>query len=469
MEQTIENPFTKIYHPNQNAEQSRLYFGHVKEANLLKQFTQLNQDDIIRLYCENHDNTDPKQIKDFLNYKPEVFLWSGIDFMKVKHKNKDTVAIIELNSPPSGSCFYPAIDSTHDADLKLMEAFAENIANINKEDGVLAILFQNFPMEKEILAIHLSNITNEEVYLVNLRQREVDQNYCISNEYIEIFDGKSWLNIRAAFLIIPDDIYLCLPFQTKTFLSNSALSFIAGGINKNTAASAFNKMNQDLPDYLQIKYPFTTNNLTKEECINLTNERDGIGVAKGAYGYGGKEVFFLLSEENKKEFIDSNVASKSFVYQDLIGFPHWFSFERDERVYQIGTKDNFVCDFRFIIAYTVTEGFKFISMFSRKSMKSFDCAFEDVIRCPKEVLTTNLTSLPDVYTETCYYHPKILQMNDENVDLTNLTLNDLVEFYVQAVLATIACDKNAIELRGKYGDYINERIMKGDYDWTFEN
>jgi hypothetical protein len=416
---------------------------HQQPSKLLLDFLSLSVEDIAKLYCEKFENIKFDELIKILKYKPEYFFSSGPDLMKVTHNNEEKFCLIEVNSVATGCSGFPMKNNSeyNPYERMIRDSFAYLCENIPEEIGVIAILSDADYREITAYSLKLAEVFQETIYLVHLEDIEKAKSYYrMDGEYLEILIDSKWTKIRAAVKYVQDQPWIKMPIFSKTFIWNNLLACLCGGRNKSMANLAYKDLEEILPRGLKVEHPYTVSNLTKKEVLSLIKSR-GIGVVKGLYSNSGREIFFLMTDKDIKEFEETEFEYDNFIYQDLIGHPNWFKNPLDrfchvyDRVY----------DIRFVIAYC-KEGFKTIAIHSRKARRPLNANFDEIDDF-RSILLTNLAEKEG--------GPRMILYDEEGVKLLGMDKYDLAECYVQSVLATIAVDS-----------FCKKMVKNGKFDFT---
>jgi hypothetical protein len=374
--------------------------------------------------------------------------------MKVINNNEEKMCLIEVNSVATGSMSFPSIDTEfyNQYDYIIQESFLPLISHIKKEDGVLAVLDDAFYPEGFGYATSMAKLSNEPVFHVNLSEN-YDSYFRINNDYLEIIYDNKWRRIRACYKYVQTRPWLKLPVYSKTFIYNSLLACLAGGRNKAIASLAYENFNKESP--IKIRHPLTITNLTKEGVIKIAKDR-GMGVAKGLYGNGGEEVFFLMDNNQIENFSKQDLSYNNYIYQDLIGLRTWFKDDRSNRYYHVGTaeKDKKVFDIRTCVAYT-ENGFRPSSIFSRKAKSPLKEKLEDITDY-KKVLSTNIGGSID-------YDNQVVILDEEGFAHIGVKLENLIDAFIQTVLGAISIDMMACSLM-KDNQFDHEKYLSLNHD-----
>lgn len=442
-------------------ESSCHYYERVLNAQihpLIAFFMNMKLEQVISRYLHLNPATDVDQLKEILLYQPKYLRWAGADLFKVTNiDGKREMILIETNSCPSGQKSMPLLNE-HDETGGYSKLIAQTfLPHIKKRTikGNLAVIYDKNYMEASGYAATISELTNENVYLIPL--------YDTKNDHIKFEDGilhiqhqDEVIPIRAAFRYVTQKPWNRIPIETKTKILNPILGCLSGGRNKLVAAKAYDLLNSELEDSnIQINIPETIWDVRKEEVPIWLRKMGGHAVIKVPYSNAGQGVFTVTNENELEEFMSQDFNYNNFIIQSLIGNSNWSSESSKGKFYHVGTvpdkKNNiFVADIRMMIASSEA-GFYPIAIYSRKSRKPL------VEHISKEtntwdILGTNLSVKNEDGSWGSDTH-RLLLMDRKDFNKLGLSLDDLIEAFIQTVLSVIAIDKMAQNLVTKKGKF----------------
>ena len=136
-----------------------------------------------------------------------------------------------------------------------------------------------------------------------------------------------------------------------------------------------------------------------------------------------------------------------------MGNYHWSTTSSEGKYYHVGMipnrkKDIYISDLRFMIAST-EDGFKPVAMYARRAEKPLTDELESGSDS-WEMLGTNLSVKTTEGWDSETRRLKLMDTKDFNQ--LGISLDSLIEGYIQSVLSTIAIDKMAVELTGAKKD-----------------
>jgi len=175
----------------------------------------------------------------------------------------------------------------------------------------------------------------------------------------------------------------------------------------------------------------------------------GRAVIKVPYSNAGQGVYTITSEEELKKFeLNNDHKYDKYIVQSLVGNSTWSSTTSYGQFFHTGMipdrkGNSYVSDLRMMIAGT-PNGFKPIAIYSRRARSPLAVKLEKGADS-WDMLGTNLSvKNPDGSWGTDTSRLVLMDMKDFN--RLGLGLDDLIDAYVQTVLATIAIDKQASTL-----------------------
>jgi hypothetical protein len=449
-----DNNLIKIIIPGIFNESDYLYdcVLNKKMHKIVEYFFSLNKKDYVDIYCKKYHSIyiNKTLLYKMLLYKPKYFHWSGVDLLNINnfdHNNINNMIILETNSCPSGQKSMPNIIPGLGYE-NLMKTFMNIVNNLSKQkkipDGVLAIIYDKNYLEVSGYAKKLANISNENIYLIESYNNDKNQSIKWENDGIMyIFDnyGK-WIKVRAVFRYVTQQPWNRIPINSKTFIFNSILSCIAGGRNKLLAHKAYEELNNNelLNSGLKIRIPSTICDVTINDIDSIIKDMNYRAVIKIPYSNAGQGVFTIHDIEEYRECVKNIIETKyeKFIIQELID--------------SVGTiplnNDIYVWDLRFMIRSS-EDGYKPLALYARKAedplISNKNKNFGKNIKSSRKMYLTNLSKKVEENKWNTATE-RLIILDEENFEKLGINLEDLVDGYIQAVLATIAIDKMAVKL-----------------------
>ncbi|KAI9478518.1 MAG: hypothetical protein EXX96DRAFT_571232 [Benjaminiella poitrasii] len=432
---------------------------------LIQSFFTLGNDRIIARYTHLNPQVKVEDLKEILSYHPQHFQWAGSDLFNVTTASGHRqMIVIETNSCPSGQKSMPLLSETDEHNeqggyrLVIETAFQDQLSKADPSLGGLAVVCDKNMMESSGYAAVLADVAKEPVWLVEWHVDDPSPNLKWVDRVLYIQDNdKQWHPIRACFRYLTQKPWNRFPLKTKTIVMNQIISCLAGGRNKMMAARAYDFYNKDiLRTGLSIKTPETINNITRGEIPLWLRSMGGHAVLKVPYSNAGQGVYTITNQNELDKFMNEDHHYDKFIVQSLVGNASWSSDTTTGKFYHVGTIPNkksntYVSDLRMMVTGS-SQGFRPICIYGRKarlplagSLKPDDDTWN--------MLGTNLSvKLPDGgwTTDTS----RLILMDRKDFNQLGLGIDDLIEAYIQTVLAVIAIDRMAIRLmaNGKF-DY----------------
>ncbi|KAG4304567.1 hypothetical protein PORY_001960 [Pneumocystis oryctolagi] len=455
---------------------------------LVSSFFNLGNERIILRYC--HLNPS---LHECLNYTPAHFRWAGSDLFNVTNAyGQRQMIIVETNSCPSGQKSMPLLSDIDEhggsvlyvfdrifwlyilhtsftGDIHYLQvqsflfvesvfkmyhtvlstAFQSSLSQSDPKLGGLAVIYDKNEMEAIGYATVMADLTHEPVWMAEFY--DGDPNPPVKWDkgilYVRDKDGK-WHSIRACFRYVTKAPWNRIPLKTQTLVLNKIVSCLAGGRNKMMAARAYELFNAEMSGTgLMIRTPETLTNISKSEIPLIVSSWGGNAVIKVPYSNAGQGVYIVTNHKELYEFMQIDHRYDKFVVQSLVGNASWSSVTREGIQYRnIPDKKGktFVSDLRCMVAVGDMGGFRPVAIYARRARKPLLRKLEDdPLTTGWEMLGTNLSVKNrdgSFSTES-----QRLVLMDRNLAL-GISLDDLIEGYVQTVLSVIAIDKLATRL-----------------------
>ncbi|GAB5364849.1 hypothetical protein AAMO2058_001005600 [Amorphochlora amoebiformis] len=453
--------FATLFEPDSFvAEES--YYSRVLNAQrhpLVSSFMGLSNDVIAARYCHLHPSTDEKVLLDVLKTPKKYFNWAGVDLFSVTDDNgKKQMIIIETNSCPSGNKSLPMPadfdENNSNYHYLIRNAFWNKAKDLPKESGVLAVVYDKNDMECQAYACALADVAQEKVYLAKWKNDDPNPPAKIekSRLYVRTEDGK-WVGVRAAFRYVTQAPWARIPALTsRTFVFNPIVCCLAGGRNKMCADKAYEFFNhRHFKSGLVVRTPVTIRDVAKREVPIWVKSMGGFAVVKNPYSNAGQGVYTICSMQELDAFMKEDHKYDRFIVQSLVGNSGWSSSIRGKKYYHTGTiptrsKKSYCADLRMMVCST-DKGFRIVSMYARRAAKP-------LLKEPPsgmeswEILGTNLSiKLGENKWDTDTR--RLMLMDSRDFNKLGLGLDDLIDGYIQCVLAVSAIDDMADELVSK--------------------
>jgi hypothetical protein len=438
-------------------EAERHFYPRVLNAqlhSLVRFFLNLSTERIIHRYCHLNPRVQPQVLGAILETEPRYFRWSGADLLHVTTEaGRRQMVVVETNSCPSGQKSMPTYDEHDDqfgyrSNLEL--AFMPLLRGRRLPTGDLAVIYDKNPMEASGYAAAMADLFGEPVHLVEFPDGpEAEARVRFVAGVLEIRDTEdSWIPIRCAFRYVTQRPWNRIPVQTKTVILNPIISCLAGGRNKMVAAKAYDLYNGTLMGTgLAIRTPETTWDVSKREIPLWVARLGGHAVIKIPYSNAGQGVFTITNQAELDAFMDVEHPYDRFIIQSLIGNADWTSHTRAGALYHVGTVPNaksriYVADLRVMIC-AGPGGFRPLVIYARRARAPLMPKLGEFSSW--DMLGTNLSiKRPDGGWDSDT--GRLLLMDRKDFNSIGVGIDELIEAYIQTVLATVAIDQMAQRL-----------------------
>ena len=178
-------------------------------------------------------------------------------------------------------------------------------------------------------------------------------------------------------------------------------------------------------------------------------------VVKVPYANAGQGVLTITSPEELHAFHAMELPYRRFIVQALIGNSGWSSLSSGQRLYHVGTVPDrhnniYVADLRLMVG-AGPGGFYPVAIYSRRARKPLTATLEPGV--PSwGMLGTNL-SVRDAEGEWGTEPERLVLMDERDFNRLGIGLDDLIEGYLQTILAVTAIDNMATRLVNTKGKF----------------
>lgn len=316
--------------------------------------------------------------------------------------------------------------------------------------GGLAVIFDKNEMEASGYACGMADVFIERVFLAEFHADDPDPPVKFEDGVMHVRDQQSeWHPIRAAFRYVTGRPWFHIPINTRTAILNPVVACLAGGRNKMAADKAYDMMNREIANTnLCIRTPQTHRDVSKEEIPFWVKGMGGKAVVKIPYSNAGQGVFTIVNDKELEEFMATKTRYDKFIVQSLVGNSTWSSITTAGQYFHTGTmpnrkKQTFVTDVRMMVSASAS-GFQPLAIYARKAYQPLATTLGNSDDS-WSMLGTNLSvKLSDGNWSTETSRLCLMDMKDFNK--LGLGLDDLIDAYVQTVLAVSAIDRMARRL-----------------------
>ena len=427
---------------------------------LVAYFLTMSKDRIVKRYCHLNPRVKADKLKKLLSYQPHVFRWGGSDLFHVTtDRGERSMVLVETNSSPSGQKSMPLFMENKELggyQFLLEKSFIPLLKDKKLPKGSLAVFYDKNYMEASGYAAALAELTKEKVYLVPFFNTNEQNSVKLVKGVFHVLFKEKWNPIKAALRYVTQKPWNRIPLKTKTLLYNPTIVCLSGGRNKMMAAKAYELMNAKLTGSgLKILTPQTIRDVSKNEIPLWVQRFNGHAVVKIPYSNAGQGVFTITSEEELKSFMKADYQYNQFIVQSLIGNSDWSTEYQNNKYYHIGTVPNkknefYAADLRMMLIAT-KDGLLPTVLYARRAEKPLPSKLSKKINS-WSVLGTNL-SIKEGQDQWSSDTNRLLIMDRREFNRLGMGIDDLIEAYVQTVLAMIAIDKMAQRLLTDKGDF----------------
>lgn len=428
---------------------------------LMRYFLSLGNDRIAERYSHMHPEANPEAVHQALSHVTRHFRWGGTDlFHATNEQGVRRMVVIETNSCPSGQKSMPLAQDEQEAGgyRRLLEqAFLPLLKRRRTVQGELAVLYDKNEMETSGYAATLAELTQEHVHLVPCFADAEEPLVRFENGVLNIKAAdRRWHPVRAAFRYVTQRPWTRIPPVTRTHIFNPVLVCLSGGRNKMLADKAYELHNAAIYSTgLRIQTPETIRDVSREEIPLWVARMGNIAVIKVPYSNAGQGVYTVTSPEELDAFMSSPQRYDRYIVQGLIGNSGWSSRTRQGRLYHVGTMPDrknriYVADLRFMVGVS-PDGFFPVAVYARRARKPLTRQL-DGVTTSWEMLGTNL-SVKRSNGEWDTESERLLLVDRRDFNQLGIGLDDLIEGYIQTVLAMTAIDHMAQRMLNSKGQF----------------
>ena len=441
------------------------YYPRVLNAQLhplVSALLNLDHERLISRYCHLNPRVDAGELERLLTTRPRFFGWAGADLFNVTDLDgRRQMVVIETNSCPSGQKSMPLADEHQEQGgyrKVVMETFRSMLSKQRKIPGRLAVIYDKNPMETSGYAAALADDFQEPVFLAELYAEDPDPPVRFDERRVmHVRDAEGvWHPIRAAYRYVTQRPWTRIPVLTRTAILNPVLACLAGGRNKMIAAKAYELFNASvIPAGLGVRTPETIRDVRHNEIPLWVQRFGGHAVVKIPYSNAGQGVFTITSPDELTAFMAREQRYDQYIVQSLVGNYGWSSHGAQGRLFHVGTVPNrknriYAADLRCMIHWT-REGFRPVSLYARRAREPLAETLESGADS-WAVLGTNLSVKNEDGTwgsDT----KRLMLMDQRDFNRLGVSLDDLIDAFVQTVQAVTAIDRLAqslVSAKGKF-------------------
>jgi len=237
---------------------------------------------------------------------------------------------------------------------------------------------------------------------------------------------------------------------------NPVLACLAGGRNKLVASKAYDLFNAEMVNSgLQIHCPDTVTDVRLAEIPLYVRSMGWHAVVKVPYSNAGQGVYTITSKDELDRFMALEHHYDKFIVQQLVGNVKWSSVGKHGTYYHVGTIPNqrsstYVSDLRMMVAST-SKGYMPMVIYGRRAQ---DPLVEELTHVTDSwaMLGTNL-SIDLGNGQWGSDTNRLVLMDRKDFNRLGISIDDLIEGYVQTIMSSISIDKMCKKLITKEGQF----------------
>lgn len=440
---------------------------HAQVHPMVAYFMRMTPRAIVARYCHLNPSVSRDVLARVLATPTKHLRWAGADMLHATDaEGRRRMVLLETNSCPSGNKAMPPLAEDED-DLGgygrvLRGALLPRLRRKGSANGRLAVLWDKNLPEASGYAAALAELTGEPVMLTPWPQNTPDAPTRVREGWVQARDeAGDWHDIRAAFRYVTQRPWDRLPVGTRTEVLNPVIGCLAGGRNKLMAAKAYSLYDAQLRGSgLRVRTPRTLRDLRLDEVPMQVERFGGRAVVKNPYSNAGQGVYTVTNQRELDAVMAEEHRYQRFVVQGLIGNSTWSSDDLEGRLFHVGTVPDrrdriFATDVRVMVVST-PEGFRPVSLYARRARVPLAESLTDASDS-WDMLGTNLSVKEGAAwsAET----NRLLLMDTRDFNRLGLGLDQLIEAFVQAVLATQAIDALADRVLTRRGG-LHKRLFR---------
>jgi hypothetical protein len=412
------------------------YYPFIRQARahpVVDEFFTCSQAELIERFCSLHPAASREALRSLLATRCSHFFWAGCDFFPVSDlPGGARMLLLESNSCPAGQKSMPSLrgDSLwrgyqrlHDVLLGLWTE-ATNLP--------LAVLYDKNEQEARAYAASFADTTGRPALAVDTSAGAASEVLRIVDRKLQVLGPHGWTPVIAALRYITHKPWLQLPVDCATPILNPISACLSGGRNKHLANLAYRRFNEAWSGRgLGISFPATRSGVPPGQVAEIVAQFGGRAVIKQPYSHAGEGVWPVVSEEAVAEWLASSSTRERYVVQQMIAETH--------RSVVRGIRGGTIYDVRMLLA-NGADGFRPISIFARTARRPLSSPMLQA--SVRDELVTNL-SHRDETGRWAADASRVVPLDEEHFSSLGLDLDDLIDAYVQSVMAVVAIDDMA--------------------------
>jgi hypothetical protein len=418
---------------------------------MIFEFMRYSNFEIAELYCRNNPEVDYLGVMQVLSTPVKHMRWSGSDLLSVEDTSgRRGKVVLETNSCPSGSLDFPTLGSEQMGGTpysKIIKGALLPQLDFSRE-GDLAVIWDKNRRGTRAYAQTLADETGRRVHWMSLMKSEGFRFEDLDHLTYEDRD------IIGAFRYVTQAPWERLAVDSSLPMVNPVIACLAGGRNKLVAAKAYDTYNLDPLNQVKVNIPHTTGELSFDQVIMLVEDWAYVAVVKDPYSNAGQGVFTITSRKELDEFVKTADNDRIYIVQQLIGNTSTTSNGKLEPLVHTGTTsangNSYAFDVRMMVVNT-PEGYRPVSMYGRRAKAPLESRVGGEISS-WDVFGTNLSVKLGADKWKYDEEERQIVVTDNQFGEMNLSIADIADIYLQAVVSNLAINQMADRLM-RYGTF----------------
>jgi hypothetical protein len=424
-------------------------------------FFGLPRSELVARYCERHPSTDAAELARLLGGHCRHLRWAGSDLLLVRGADdRRRMIVLETNSCPSGQKSMPLLASRdrRGGYLRVAEAL------FNAEDaGTTAVVYDKNPMEAFGYARTLADHLQRPVPVARFGVDDPGAAVRFREGVMQVRDETGrWHGVNRAFRYVTQRPWARLPVRTHTAIVNPVVACLAGGRNKLVAHKAYERLSSALHGAgLEVRTPLTFAGVELGDVRDAVAALGGQAVVKVPYSNAGQGMHIVTDRAELATFEAGPHGYDRFVVQELVGdLPA--SAGSPTRHVQLGTCPDhqgrrFAFDLRMLVC-SGPRGFEPVAAYARRAPEPLDSGAPASRR-----FATNLSGRNAGGAWTLD-DSRLVPLGAAGFELLGLSLDDLIDAYVQTVLSVWAIEQMSRSLLDEHGDFSRQAFLAENGD-----
>jgi hypothetical protein len=422
----------------------------------VERFFGLQRRELVARYCERHPLTDALALTRLLGGHCRHLMWAGSDLLLVRGADdRREMTVLETNSCPSGQKSMPLLASRDHRGgyLRVARALFDPA-----DPGATAVVYDKNPMEAFGYARTLADHLQRPVLVARFAVDDPGAAVRFRDGVMQVRDqGHRWHEIDRAFRYVTQRPWSRLPVRTRTAVVNPVVACLAGGRNKLLAHKAYERLNSRLHGTgLEVRTPFTVADVQLDRVGDLVAALGGRAVVKVPYSNAGQGIHIITDRAELAEFESTPHGYDRFVVQELVNDVPTSAGSLPEDV-QLGTRADhrgrrFAFDLRMMVC-SGPRGFEPVAAYARRARDPLGSDAPAMRR-----FATNLSSR-DAGGAWTVDDSRLVPLGVAGFELLGLSLDDLIDAYVQTVLSVWAIEQMSRSLLDGRGDFDHHAFL----------